>query len=110
MSAYRLVKAASKIVASEGFIINKHKTNIMRHPHRQIVTGLVVNKDVRISRNDLRKFRAFLHHCETKGLESVSKDIGKNAIEVARGYLSYINMISPELATTLSSKHLWISK
>ena len=110
MPAYRLVKAVSKIVVSEGFRINRHKTNIMRHPHRQIVTGLVVNKDVRISRNDLRKFRAFLHHCETKGLESVSKDIGKDAIAVARGYLSYINMISPELAKTMSSKHLWISE
>ena len=109
MPPYRLIKAVSMIVGDEGFIVNKKKTSIMRSPHRQVVTGLVVNKDVRISRKDLRRFRAFFHRCETQGLTNVSNDLGKDALSMAKGFLAYISMISPDLGTKISQKHLWIS-
>ena len=108
MAAHRLIRAVENIVNGEGFIINERKTKIMRAPKRQTVTGLVVNKDVRISRKDIRRYRAFFHRCNTKGLEKVSNELGKDAISVCRGYLAYINMISPNIAQRISKQHPWI--
>jgi len=108
MPAHRLVRAVSMIVAAEGFQVNKKKTRVMRQPHRQMVTGLVVNKDVRISRRDIRRFRAFFHRCSTQGLDEVSKELEKDAMTVARGYMAYVHMISPATAQKFYRQHPWI--
>ena len=107
-SPHRLTKAIEGIVRNEGFKVNQKKTRVMRSPNRQTVTGLLVNKDVRISRKDLRRLRAFLHRCSTKGIENVSKEIGKDALSVAKGHIAYINMISPLISEKLIQKHQWL--
>lgn len=66
-----VVSAVSRVCAQEGFTVNRRKTRIMRVPNRQIVTGLLVNDGVRLTRADLRRIRAFLHRCETSGLDTV---------------------------------------
>ena len=80
----------------------------MRKPNRQTVTGLLVGDDVRLTRQDLRRIRAFLHRCETQGIETVSKDIGKDAQAVAKGYYAYVHMVTPETARAMRAKHAWI--
>ena len=80
----------------------------MRKSNRQMVTGLVVNDNVRLSNRDLRRLRAFFHNCSIKGLETVSNEIGKDAMSVARGHLAYVNMISPAAANKLRQRHPWV--
>ena len=63
--------------ASGSFRINAEKTAVMRAPGRQVVTGLLVGDEIRLSRRDLRRLRAFLHRCEKDGLEAVSREIGR---------------------------------
>ena len=104
----RLLKAIERIVGDEGFRINAAKTAVMRAPGRQVVTGLLVGDEIRLSRRDLRRLRAFLHRCEKDGLEAVSREIGKDALSVARGYLAYVNMIMPEHAAGLKQAHAWL--
>lgn len=104
----RLLNAIEKIVDDEGFRINEAKTAVMRAPGRQVVTGLMVGNDIRLSRRDLRRLRAFLHRCETDGLEAVSHAIGKDALSVARGSLAYVTMVMPEHAAQLKQKHVWL--
>jgi hypothetical protein len=52
----------------------------------------------RVSRHDLRNFRALLHHIERDGTEAVTERIGKDALAYARGYLSFIHMVNPDQA------------
>jgi RNA-directed DNA polymerase len=107
-----------RILEHEGLIINEDKTAILRPHQRQTVTGLVVNSvrdgekgdGPRVSRRDLRKFRAFLHHCDTDGVEAVSQKLGQDALAYASGYLSFIHMSAPEKAQQIAAAHPWISR
>lgn len=104
----RLLKSIKKIVNDEGFRINADKTAVMRAPGRQVVTGLLVGKEIRLSRRDLRRLRAFLHRCDKEGVEAASRAIGKDALAVARGYLAYVTMVMPEHAAGLKERYAWL--
>jgi retron-type reverse transcriptase len=104
----RLLCSVRTIASDEGFALNETKTAVMRRPNRQIVTGLLVGERVRLSRKDLRRLRAFLHRCARDGIEAVSKEIGKNALAVARGHLAYLSMIMPRYATNLRYENTWL--
>ena len=106
--AVGVISAVGRVCAEEGFRVNHHKTRIMRPPNRQLVTGLIVNDGVRLTRSDLRRVRAFFHRCEMHGLEAVSAEIGKDAQAVAHGHFAYIYMVSPGIALRLLEKHPWI--
>jgi RNA-directed DNA polymerase len=103
-----VISAVSRVCREEGFQVNHRKTRIMRVPNRQLVTGLLVNDGVRLTRSDLRRIRAFLHRCETQGVDAVSAELGKDARAVAHGYFAYIFMITPGVAMRLLEKHPWI--
>ena len=105
---HRLIKTVDTIVQDLGFHLNLEKTKIMRSPRRQVVNGLLLGPDVRLTRKDLRRWRAFLHRCETKGPDVVSKEIGKDALAVARGFHSYLHMVNPGMADQLLEKHVWV--
>ncbi|BCM93211.1 hypothetical protein IAD21_05099 [Abditibacteriota bacterium] len=106
-----LQRGIFKILDSEQFTVNPDKVAIMRRGSRQSVTGLVVNSDLgpRLSRRDLRRFRAILHDIETDGADTVSEKMGKSALHYARGYLAFVHMVNPETATKLRLKHTWLN-
>ena len=97
-----------KILQESGFTVNEEKTRVMRPQHRQAVTGVVVNEEPRISRRDLRNFRAFLHHYETEGAAALTKRLGKNAQWYAAGYLSFVHMVNPAQAAKIREAHPWL--
>ena len=103
-----LLGSIQSIASGEGFRINPAKTKIMRAPSRRIVTGLVVDDEIRLSRRDLRKLRAFLHRCDKDGLAKVSSEIGKDALSVARGRLAFVQMVMPDHAARLRSAYSWL--
>ena len=92
----------------EAFKVNPSKTRLMRAPNRQTVTGLVVNNEVTLSRRDLKRMRAFFHQCSSKGLDFMSEKIGKDALSVARGYISYLEMVSPTIAEKFRVTNSWV--
>jgi RNA-directed DNA polymerase len=108
-SAHRLIRGINSVIRDEGFVVNEKKTQVMRAPNRQIVTGLLINKDIGLTRKDLRRIRAFLHRCSSKGLEVVSAELGKDAEAVARGHLAYVRMISEETFNKLVARHAWLN-
>jgi hypothetical protein len=105
-----LLTLIRQIVAAERFVVNEEKTQVLRPSDRQVVTGLVVNAggEPRVSRNDLRRFRAFLHGCRTHGLNVMSERIGKDAYAYASGYLSFLHMARPDVAARLAAENPWI--
>lgn len=105
-----LLALARQIVNSEGLTINEDKTSVQRPQHRQVVTGLVVNAAApRISRLDLRNFRAFLHSCDAHGLAEMSRRLGRDARAYASGYLSFVHMVNPAQAEKFQARHPWLS-
>lgn len=100
-SPHRIIRGITAVIEAEGFVVNEDKTRVMRAPNRQTVTGLLVNEEVTLTRKDRRRVRAFLHRCSTQGFERVSNEIGKDAEAVARGYLSYAQMVNPVVAKEL---------
>jgi RNA-directed DNA polymerase len=107
-SPHSLIRGICAVITDEGFVVNGEKTRVMRAPNRQTVTGLLVNRDVGLTRRDQRRIRAFLHKCTCQGLEVVSAEIGKDAESVARGYLAYVQMVSVETAEKLRSRCPWL--
>ena len=105
-----LQRGVLMVLESEQFVVNPDKIAVMRRGARQSVTGLVVNgsEGPRVSRRDLKRFRAVLHDIETNGAEAVTAKMGKSSLSYARGYLAFIHMVSPDVATKLRAKHSWL--
>lgn len=96
-----LIEAVSQIAEEEGFKVNNKKIAVMRPHRRQVVTGLVVNRDsktkaplpARIPRYELRRIRAM---CD-KGA-AMRSPADRSHVE---GWLSYIHSVQPEKAAQL---------
>lgn len=90
----KLLGLVAKIVSEEGFEVNRTKTRLMRRSSRQSVTGVTVNKDMGLSRQERRMLRATLHRHRTKGADATS------ARRLA-GKLAYLHMLNPDQARAL---------
>ena len=109
----KLIGLTRRVVADEKLVVNDEKTVVMRPHMRQVVTGLVVNGEVdhpRVSRHELRRFRAFLHRYEQLGAEKMSEQIGRDALSYARGMIAWIRMSDAARAEKLVSAHAWLAR
>ena len=110
----KLIGLTRRVVADEKLVVNDEKTAVMRPHARQVVTGLVVNAQdadgPRVSRGDLRKFRAFLHRYEQLGAEKMSEQIGRDALSYARGMIAWIAMSDAARAEKFASAHVWLRR
>jgi retron-type reverse transcriptase len=88
----KLLGIVPVIAKEEGFEINAAKTRLMRQSGRQGVTGVIVNKDLGLSRKARRKLRAALHH-ERTGKAPKSESL--------KGKLAYLHMLNPAQAQRL---------
>lgn len=104
----KFMAAVSRVTADEKFQIKATKTRIMRAPKRQTVTGLIVDDEVRIPKSAIKKMRALFHNIETKGQDAVTESLGRNSLNVAKGYWAYLHMVSPDLAASYMKKHPWL--
>jgi hypothetical protein len=77
---------------------------------RQTVTGLVVGTEVRLPKAVIKQIRALFHNIETKGQDAVTEQLGKNSLNVAQGFWSYMHMVSPELAANYMKKYPWLGE
>jgi RNA-directed DNA polymerase len=84
-----------QVCHQEGFFVNQKKFRVIRASQRQVVTGIVVNDELRVPREERRRFRAILHNCREQGVASQARDRPRFT-EYLRGYASYINMVHPE--------------
>ena len=110
----KLIGLTRRVVADEKLVVNDEKTAVMRPHARQVVTGLVVNAQdadgPRVSRHDLRNFRAFLHRYEQLGAEKMSEQIGRDALSYARGMIAWIAMSDKMRAEKFVSAHAWLRR
>ena len=110
----KLIGLTRRVVADEKLVVNNEKTVVMRAHMRQVVTGLVVNaqdaESPRVSRDDLRRFRAFLHRYETLGADVMTEQIGRDSLSYARGMIAWIAMSDAGRAEKFVGAHPWLAR
>jgi hypothetical protein len=89
-----------QICHQEGFLVHQKKFRVIRAAQRQLVTGIVVNDELRVPREERRRFRALLHNCRQRGVASQARGNPRFA-DYLRGFASYVHMIHPEEGTAL---------
>lgn len=94
----KLLKLVPQIISEEGFATNTKKTRVMRAGRRQAVTGVVVNKEMGLSRQERRKLRAALHR------QNTSPDADSHERMRLEGKLAYLYMLNRDQASALGWK------
>jgi hypothetical protein len=89
-----------QVCHQEGFLINQKKFRVVRASQRQFVTGIVVNDELRVPREERRRFRAMLHNCRQHGVESQARGRPDFA-GYLRGFASYVHMVDPDEGAAL---------
>jgi retron-type reverse transcriptase len=83
------------IAQDEGFELNHDKTRIQRQSQRQTVTGVVVNDQLNVPRETIRRVRAILHNAQKTGLAAQNKDQHPHFESWLLGMIGWINMVNP---------------
>ena len=65
-----LINLVRTLLKEEGFILNAKKTKILNNSRRQLVTGIVVNKKLNISKKYKKKIRQDIYYIKKYGLDS----------------------------------------
>ncbi|MDZ8095828.1 MAG: reverse transcriptase family protein [Nostoc sp. DedQUE05] len=90
-----LIKNIKSIITSESFTVNDNKTKISGKSVQQEVTGVIVNKQLNISKKTLKAFRATLYQIEQEGLSGKTWGKSTNLIAAITGFANYVAMINP---------------
>jgi RNA-directed DNA polymerase len=118
-----IVNVVTQIIFDEGFYPNLQKTNIIKHHHCQMVTGIVVNNDVpTIEKKQREKIKFILNIWEKYGIldaivlwnkhkfgrvidmTTEDKGVGK-FVEVIEGKITYFQMVNEEQNKKLFSMY-----
>jgi len=92
-----LINRATRIITTEGFVVNGEKTRVMRQGNGQRIAGVTVNKDLGLSRQQRRKLRAEAHREKTKGATPEQK-------AALTGRLAWLSMLNPAQAAKLKGR------
>jgi retron-type reverse transcriptase len=96
-----MISRVREIAESEGFRIREEKTRVRRQNAAQKVTGLVVNARPGVSRAEVRRLRAILHHALSDGIESQNREGRSNFRAWLLGKIAWVNVARPEAASRL---------
>lgn len=89
------------IIEQAGFKINRTKTRCQRYTRRQIVTGLVINKNVSIKRSYIKEIRSLIHIWRRYGIDEVVEKYSQRHGTITNkrfkimifGRINYIRMV-----------------
>jgi retron-type reverse transcriptase len=101
-----LLRRVHFVIKSEGFQVHPDKTRVLRSSRRQEVTGIVVNRQLSVDRETLRRFRALLFQIEKDG--PVGKRWGdtQDVLAAAVGYANFVAMVTPDKGRPLRARAL----
>ncbi len=71
--ADRVSTTVAAILLESGFVVNHHKTRIMRKGVRQHLAGLVTNECLNVPREDVDRLKAILTNCIRHGWQSQNR-------------------------------------
>ncbi|MEY8320265.1 reverse transcriptase domain-containing protein [Lachnospiraceae bacterium 46-61] len=87
------LNSIQKIIESEGFHINRQKTNILRKHNRQYITGIVINNDeIGVARKWVKILRASIYNAQK--LKNAGETIPHNTkLEIA-GKIAWLKSVN----------------
>lgn len=90
-----LMKNATKILGKNKFQINHNKTRVLGRNNRQMVTGIVVNEKMQVSKKKRKEIRMIMYYISKHGLSGhlSALDISIPKIEYLNSLLGSINYI-----------------
>jgi len=86
--------AVQHILFDEGFRLNEAKTRVMTQRGAQRVTGVIVNREMGLSRQERRRLRAALHRQQKTPDPKINR--------ILEGRLAYLSMLNPQQAERLA--------
>lgn len=90
-----------KIVKESGFSLQPDKIRFMRKTTRQEVTGVIVNRNLNVPREQIRELRAILHNCQVYGPSSQTEMSLDWFQQHLRGRINYIIQVNPTIGNQL---------
>jgi retron-type reverse transcriptase len=99
-----LLARVRHIVTEEGFALNPKKGRVQHAARRQMVTGIVVNDQLTLPRDEVRRLRAILHAAGKTGLAAQNRDGIPHFEAHLRGKLAYLHMVDPKKAAPMIAK------
>jgi RNA-directed DNA polymerase len=99
----KLLAGIRRVVKAEGLEPNEDKTRVMRPGRRQEVTGVTVNQKLSVARDEVRKLKAILHNCATKGLASQNRENHPDFAAHLRGKVAWVSMVDPARGAKLAA-------
>ncbi|MCA8996152.1 MAG: hypothetical protein KDA80_04185 [Planctomycetaceae bacterium] len=100
----KVLRQARYIIASEDFRIHPSKTRILRKGSRQEVTGLIVNEQLGVNRELLRRFRALLYQIEVSGPAGKHWGGKHDVMTSITGFANFVQMVDPDKGRPLQEK------
>ncbi|WP_375425714.1 reverse transcriptase family protein [uncultured Friedmanniella sp.] len=91
----RLVSAVAAIVGEEAFTLNPAKTRVRRSVERQLVTGIVVNRQLGVPREDEDRLRAVLHDARRSGPEAANREHRQDFRAHLEGRVGWVEAVNP---------------
>lgn len=90
----RLLWQVRRVIEEEGFHIHPDKLRTMGKGRRHEVTGLVVNRQLSVPREDVRAFRALLHRMEAKGPAACAwRGSSQRPLARVGGFANFLTMV-----------------
>lgn len=90
-----LINSVNKIIKKFDFKLNTKKTRVLGRNSRQLVTGIVVNKKMQVSRNKRRELRANMYFIDKFGIDDQmrTKKITESKEKYIRKLLGTVNFV-----------------
>ena len=86
-----LLKVVPEIVRDEGLYLNHQKTQILSRSSRQLVTGIVVNDHINISRRKYDQIKATIHACGKPGDRRIFDPVFRSRLIGKIGWVETVN-------------------
>lgn len=111
----KLIRDTSNVLKQEGFKINYKKTRVSSNNRRQMVTGIVVNDKLQVSKQQRKKTRQAMYYIEKYDLESHIRNIGwkrgsEKYLRHLLGNVNFVLFINPKDKEHLEYKDRLIQK
>lgn len=90
----RLLRQVHHVLEDEGFTPHPAKQQVMRSGTRHEVTGIVVNRQPAVPRQQRRALRAALHQSRSKGLAQATWQGQPASKSVLLGYAQFVQMVN----------------
>ena len=101
-----LLRRVHHVVHAEGFRVHPEKTRVLRRSRRQEVTGIVVNHQLSVDRETLRRFRALLFQIDKDGPGGKRWGDATDVLAAAVGYANFVAMVTPDKGRPLRARAL----